>query len=72
MQKKEDGITLLALIITIIVILLLAGVMLHNLTNPNNIVDQADKSVQEYKEQENETNDAITGLKELLEKFLNK
>ena len=46
--------------------------LLHNLTNPNNIVDQADKSVQEYKEQENKANDAIKGFKELLEGFLNK
>jgi len=43
-MKKEKGITLIALVITIIVLLILAGVTIVTLTGDNGILQQADKA----------------------------
>ena len=43
-QKKENGITLIALVITIIVLLILAGVSIAMLTGQNGILAQAQKA----------------------------
>ena len=43
-SKKERGITLIALVITIIVLLILAGVSIAMLTGQNGILTQANKS----------------------------
>ena len=40
-RKKETGITLIALVITIIVLLILAGVSIMMLTGDNGILNQA-------------------------------
>ena len=42
-RKKEKGITLIALAVTIIVMLILAGVTMAALTSENGIINQADK-----------------------------
>lgn len=44
MQKNSKGITLIALVITIIVLLILAGVTIATLTGDNGILKQADKA----------------------------
>ena len=44
MQKNSNGITLIALVITIIVLLILAGVTIATLTGDNGILKQADKA----------------------------
>ena len=44
MQKSSKGITLIALVITIIVLLILAGVTIATLTGENGILNQADKA----------------------------
>ena len=41
MQKNSKGITLIALVITIIVLLILAGVTIATLTGDNGILTQA-------------------------------
>ena len=46
--RKKVGITLIALIITIIVLLILAGVALATLTGQGNIIGNAEKAVGEY------------------------
>ena len=43
-RKKEKGITLIALAVTIIVMLILAGVAIATLTGENGIISQATKS----------------------------
>ena len=43
-NMKEKGITLIALVITIIVLLILAGVSIAMLTGNNGIITQANKS----------------------------
>ena len=43
-KKTAKGITLIALVITIIVLLILAGVSIATLTGQNGILTQADKS----------------------------
>ena len=42
--KKQGGITLIALVITIIVLLILAGVSISMLTGDNGIITQAQKA----------------------------
>ena len=48
-MKKERGITLIALIITIIVLLILAGVALANITGEGSIFDLAGQAVEQSK-----------------------
>lgn len=47
MRKKERGITLIALVITIIVILILAGITIGSLTGDNSIIDKAGQAKNE-------------------------
>ena len=54
MNKKEKGITLIALVITIIVLLILAGVSISMLTGENGILSQAQNAKNRTKEAENE------------------
>lgn len=46
-QNKTSGITLIALVITIIVLLILVGVTIANLTGDNSILGQSAKSKEE-------------------------
>ena len=48
MLKNKNGITLLALIITIIVLLILAGVALNTLFGANGIISNADNAKEQY------------------------
>ena len=47
MLKSQKGITLVALVITIIVLLILAGVTISLVLN-NGLIDRAENSVQQY------------------------
>ena len=47
-KKKENGITLIALVITIIVLLILAGVSIAMLTGDNGILTQAQNAKNTY------------------------
>jgi len=54
--KRKNGVTLIALVITIIVLLILAGVTIAMLTGDNGIISKAQKakdSTEEAKEREN-------------------
>ena len=44
MNKKEEGITLIALVVTIVVLLILAGVSISMLTGENGIISQAQEA----------------------------
>ena len=51
-MKKQNGITLIALVITIIVLLILAGVSIAMLTGDNGILTQATRADQDTKKAE--------------------
>ena len=57
--KNKNGITLIALIITIIVLLILAGVALATLTGQGNIIGNAENAVGKY-------NNSVAGEQQLL------
>ena len=57
-MKKERGITLVALVITIIVLLILAGVVMSTLTGKDNIITNAGTTVGKYNTQQ-ETDEAV-------------
>lgn len=50
-QNKEKGITLIALVITIIVLLILAGVAIATLTGDNGVLTKAASAKEKQKEQ---------------------
>ncbi len=52
MMKKQNGITLIALVITIIVLLILAGVSIAMLTGENGVLTKATESTTKTKEGE--------------------
>lgn len=58
MLKGQKGITLVALVITIIVLIILAGVTMSMLFN-NGILDKAKQGVNQYKAAEEEENQII-------------
>ena len=58
--KKENGITLIALVITIIVLLILAGVSIVMLTGENGILTQAQKAKNETEEARIEEENTLT------------
>ena len=62
MQQKEKGITLIALVITIIVLLILAGVSIAMLTGENGILSQAQKAKTETAESQEEELRRLTSL----------
>ena len=63
MKKNVHGITLIALVITIIVLLILAGVSIAMLTGQNGILTQAQnaKDKTEYKNAEEKVRLAVMG-----------
>ena len=59
MKRKEKGITLIALVITIIVLLILAGVAINAMIGEGSIIENANKAVSEY-------NNSVSNTQELL------
>ena len=70
-MKKENGITLIALVITIIVLLILAGVALATLTGQGNIIGNAENAVGQYKNSVNSEQELINGIDKLLANYVN-
>ena len=67
--RKERGITLIALVITIIVLLILAGVSIAMLTGDNGILSQAQRAKNETeKAQANETSD-LANIESLINEY---
>ena len=46
--NKESGITLIALVVTIIVLLILAGISIQMLTGDNGILNRAEQAVEKH------------------------
>ena len=66
MLEKRNGITLIALVITIIVLLILAGVALATIFGQGNIIENAENSVGKYNEEVGKEQDILNSI----EKFL--
>ena len=69
-MKRENGITLIALVITIIVLLILAGVVLATLTGQGNIIGNAENAVGQYKNSINSEQELINGIDKLLANYV--
>ena len=61
-MRKVNGITLIALVITIIVILLLAGVVLATLTGQGNIIGNTENAVGKYNEEIDKEEDVLNSI----------
>lgn len=70
MFKKENGITLVALIITIVILLILAGVSIATLSNTN-LFGKSRKAVNAYKSSEIEQNEVLNDYEHFLNEYLN-
>ncbi len=65
-QKKEQGITLVALVVTIIILLILAGVTLNIALSENGIFEKAKEAVEKYKNAEEDEVNVLDSLAEQL------
>lgn len=70
MFKGQNGITLVALVITIIVLLILAGVALAALTGNDSIINNANEAVTKYNTQSDSTQNLLDGIDEMLNTYM--
>ena len=68
-QKNQKGITLIALVITIIVLLILAGVTINMVLGDNGIIKQAQAAKQAQEKGEKDDKNAITDAQRELSKY---
>lgn len=68
--KSKQGITLIALIITIIVLLILAGVALNALIGNNSIIENADNAVGKYNNSVKEEQNELDKINEQLNNYV--
>ena len=68
-KRKEKGITLIALVITIIVLLILAGVSIAMLTGENGILTQAQKAKEETENAQAEEENILTNYESVLNSY---
>lgn len=71
MFKKERGITLVALVITIVVLLILAGVTITSLSGNENIIKKAKEARDVYANDETHTQETLNTTDEILANILN-
>ena len=68
--EEQKGITLIALVITIIVLLILAGVALATLTGNTSIIENANNAVERYNESANADQNVIDQVENLFAKYM--
>ncbi len=68
MFKGQKGVTLVALVITIIVLLILAGVALATITR-GNIIENANNAVTKYNAESGKDQNLINDIDNLLQKY---
>lgn len=68
-MKRENGITLIALVITIIILLILVGVALSTLTGQGNIIENAENVVGIYNEKARQEQEELKKIQEYLERY---
>lgn len=62
LEKKNRGITLIALVVTIVVLLILAGVSINMLFRNNGIITMAQKAKSEYEEAKKREERELAGV----------
>ena len=67
MLKGQKGITLVALVITIIVLIILAGVSIALISGPEGIIQKAKQGANDYNEAASEEANTIQNLMNYLE-----
>ena len=70
-MKGQRGITLVALVITVIVMLILAGVAISTLTSDASIFQTSNTAAERYEQQANEQMNEVKNLMNLLTNFVN-
>ena len=70
MMKGQKGVTLVALVITVIVLLILAGVALATISGNNSVIDNANYAVTQYKQDAYNDQNIINGVDNLFKKYL--
>lgn len=69
MRRKEEGITLIALVITIIVLLLLAGVSIVSLTGENGLLAKAKLAVSKHSNAQNDEKGELNQMENLIDRY---
>lgn len=69
MRRQEKGITLIALIITIIILLILAGISLHLLIGNNGILNKTQLAKKRTEIAQNESNLLFSEYENLIESY---
>ena len=69
-MKNNKGITLIALVITIIVLLMLAGVSIAMLTGENGLIAKAISAKTKTEEAEADEKDKLAKTNEIIDKFV--
>ena len=71
-KLKQTGISLVALVVTIIILLILAGITIGTLTSDSGIIRKAKDAANTYREAEAEENNAIKSMTEAIKKTSNR
>ena len=69
-KRKEKGVTLIALVITIIVLIILAGVAINALVGENGIITQAQRAKEETEQGKKEEESGLLSLEEQINQAL--
>ncbi len=71
MLKKENGITLVALVVTIIILLILAGVTLTTALSQNGLFSRAKNAANAWKDAEHQEDEWMSGTMTEFDNILN-
>ena len=69
MFKKQNGITLVALVVTIIVLIILAGVTLMIALDNEGIISKTNEGAQEYNTAQEQENEMLNDVNTILQKY---
>lgn len=69
-MKEQKGITLVALVITIIILLILAGISIATLTGENGLFSRAKQAKNEYENAQNTENKALNSYTDAMNNVL--
>ena len=68
--KKKDGITLIALVVTIIVLLILAGISISMLTGQNSILNRAQEAKEDTETAQKEEQDKLESMEDTINEYV--
>lgn len=69
-SKSDRAITLIALIVTIIVLLILAGVTINSVVGKGGVINKSKFAVNKYKKSEDEEVESIKDLENVISNFI--